>query len=461
MPILAAIMVPHPPLIIPEVGRGEEKQVQSTINAYEKAGLFVSELQPDTVIVSSPHSVMYADYFHVSPKKKASGSFSRFGASQVSFEEQYDEDLVREIGRRADLEEFPAGTLGERDPQLDHGTMVPLHFIEKYYKDFKLVRVSLSGLSLSDHYHFGQLIQQAVNALGRRVVFVGSGDLSHKLQTYGPYGFDEKGPEYDRRIMEVMSSGNFGELFDFEEVFLEKASECGHRSFVIMAGALDGLKVVPEMLVHQDVTGVGYGICTYKVNGTDENRYFLDQYQERIQEELRLKRMNEDPYVALARRTIESWVREDKKIKLPDDLPEKMLTGRAGTFVSLHKDGMLRGCIGTMFPTTGCIGQEIINNAISACSRDPRFNEVNERELDYLDISVDVLSESVKIKSRDELDVRKYGIIVSDGYRQGVLLPDLDGVDSVDQQIAIARRKAGIAENEEITIEKFEVVRHG
>ncbi len=454
-------MVPHPPLIIPEVGKGEEKQVQNTIEAYEKAGQFVSRFKPDTIIVSSPHSVMYADYFHVSPKKKASGSFSRFGAPGVSFDQQYDEQLVQEICRRAERESFPAGILGERDPQLDHGTMVPLHFIEKYHKDFKLIRVSLSGLSLSEHYHFGQLIQQSVNALGRRAVFVGSGDLSHKLQTYGPYGFDESGPEYDRRIMEVMSSGRFDELFDFEETFLDKAAECGHRSFVIMAGALDGLRVKPEMLVHQDVTGVGYGICTYTVDGTDASRDFLKQYRQKIQNSLNEKRMNEDTHVFLARQAIEAWVRERKKLKLPQDLPADMATRKAATFVSLHKDGMLRGCIGTLFPTAPCIGQEIINNAISACSRDPRFNPVREEELPYLEISVDVLSESEKINSRDELDVKKYGIIVSDGYRQGVLLPDLDGVDSVDQQISIALRKAGIDEDEDFSIERFEVVRHG
>jgi AmmeMemoRadiSam system protein A/AmmeMemoRadiSam system protein B len=461
MPILAAIMVPHPPLIIPEVGKGEEKQVQSTIDAYEKAGKIVGRFRPDTIIVSSPHSVMYADYFHLSPKKKASGSFSRFGAPGVSFDQQYDEQLVQEICRRAERENFPAGILGERDPQLDHGTMVPLHFIEKYHKDFKLVRVSLSGLSLSEHYHFGQLIQQAVNALGRRAVFVGSGDLSHKLQTYGPYGFDESGPEYDRRIMKVMASGRFGELFDFEETFLDKAAECGHRSFVIMAGALDGLKVKAEMLVHQDVTGVGYGICTYLAEGSDENRHFLQQYQKEVLRRMEERKQNEDPYVALARRAIEAWVRDRKKLNLPPDLPADMATRKAATFVSLHKDGMLRGCIGTLFPTASCVGQEIINNAISACSRDPRFSPVREEELPYLEISVDVLSESEKINSRDELDVRKYGIIVSDGYRQGVLLPDLDGVDSVDQQISIALRKAGIDEDEDFSIERFEVVRHG
>ena len=460
MSVIGAVMVPHPPLIILEVGKGEENQIKKTIDAYEKAARFISELKPDTIIISSPHSIMYADYFHVSPKAKASGSFRRFGASKVSFTEQYDEQLVRKICSFADAENFPAGILGERDPSLDHGTMVPLYFIEKYLKDFKLVRVSLSGLTLSDHYHFGELIRQSVNALGRRAVFVGSGDLSHKMQEYGPYGFDENGPVYDRRIMDVMSQARFGELFDFEESFLEKAAECGHRSFVIMAGALDGLKVIPERLVHEDVTGVGYGICTYRIDGTDDGRHFLEKHQQAVYRTIEKKKINEDSYVALARKTIETYVVEKKKIKLPEDLPEEMKMRKAGVFVSIHKDGMLRGCIGTLFPTASCLGQEIINNAISACSRDPRFNPVKEKELPLLDISVDVLSESEQISSMEELDVRKYGIIVSNGRKQGVLLPDLDGVDSVDQQIAIARRKAGIGKDEEISIERFEVVRH-
>ena len=461
MPIVGAVMVPHPPLIIPEVGKGEEKQVQKTIDAYEKAARFVAELKPDTIIVSSPHSIIYADYFHISPKARASGSFRRFGASEISFSEQYDEKLVREINSLAENSDFPAGTLGERDPSLDHGTMVPLYFIEKYLKEFKLVRVSLSGLPLSDHYRFGQLIQQAVDALGRRAVFIGSGDLSHKLQEYGPYGFNENGPVYDQRIMDVMGEARFNELFDFEEALLDKAAECGHRSFLVMAGALDGMKVIPEMLVHEDVTGVGYGICTYRADGTDDGRHFLQQFQKETYRKLEERKMKEDPYVALARRTIEAYVSENRKLKLPEDLPEEMLKRKAGVFVSLHKEGMLRGCIGTMSATTGCIGQEIINNAISSCSRDPRFNPVRESELALLEISVDVLSESERIRSTDELDVRKYGIIVSDGRRKGVLLPDLDGIDSVDQQIAVARRKAGIDEDDEINIERFEVVRHG
>ncbi len=461
MSIAAAYMVPHPPMIVPQVGRGSENQVLKTIQAYETVASEIAEIKPETIIVTSPHSVLYADYFHISPGDHASGDFGNFRAPEVSFRKQYDTELVKALCALARAEDFPAGILGERDKHLDHGTMVPLYFVDQQYTDYRLVRIGLSGLSLADHYTFGMMLRKAVEQTGRKAVLIASGDLSHKLQTYGPYGFAKEGPEYDARIMDVAGRAAFGEMLEFDETFCDKAAECGHRSFVIMAGALDGLKVKAEMLVHQDVTGVGYGICTYLAEGSDENRHFLQQYQKEVLRRMEERKQNEDPYVALARRAIEAWVRDRKKLNLPPDLPADMATRKAATFVSLHKDGMLRGCIGTLFPTASCVGQEIINNAISACSRDPRFSPVREEELPYLEISVDVLSESEKINSRDELDVRKYGIIVSDGYRQGVLLPDLDGVDSVDQQISIALRKAGIDEDEDFSIERFEVVRHG
>ena len=138
-----------------------------------------------------------------------------------------------------------------------------------------------------------------------------------------------------------------------------------------------------------------------------------------------------------------------------------MLTERAGVFVSLHKEGRLRGCIGTIGPTRGCVAEEIIENAISASTKDPRFSPVRRDELDALEISVDVLTAPEKIRSRDELDVRRYGVIVSKGRKRGLLLPDLDGVDSVDEQVSIALRKAGLSEREkDVELERFEVLRH-
>ena len=460
MPILAAFMVPHPPMIVPEVGKGSEKEILETTRAYERVADEVAALEPDTLIITSPHAVMYADYFHISPGSGAEGSFRQFRAPKVHFSERYDTELVDRICDLADVAYFPAGTLGEREAALDHGTMVPLWFIRNKYEGGKLVRISLSGLPLTDHYRLGQIIARAVEDTGRRAVLIASGDLSHKLHEYGPYGFAQEGVEYDRRIMDVAGRAAFGELFDFDETFCEKAAECGHRSFVIMAGTFDGLNVKATVLSHQDVTGVGYGICTFYPDGADEGRHFLKAYEENAERACLLKAEKSDAYVKLARASVEAWVRRHECITVPEGLPGEMLSRRAGTFVSLHRHGNLRGCIGTIGATQENIAEEIIHNAISACSRDPRFSPVTKDELQSLEISVDVLGELEPIDSPDELDVKRYGVIVSHGRKRGLLLPNLDGVDTVEDQIRIARQKGGIGEHEPCQLERFEVVRH-
>ena len=460
MSILAAFMVPHPPLIVPAVGRGGEAEIEETTRAYDRVAREIAELAPETIIVTSPHQTMYLDYFHISPGNRAKGSFAQFRAPEVRFEVGYDRELRDAVCRIAEERDIPAGTDGERDARLDHGTMVPLWFIRKYYAVGQLLRIGLSGLPLTEHYRLGQAIRDAVEETGRRAVIVASGDLSHKLQPHGPYGFAPEGPEYDERIMDVCGRAAFGELFDFDETFCEKAAECGHRSFVIMAGAFDGTAVKATRLSHQDVTGVGYGICTFYPEGPDESRHFLDAYLAREEEELKAKRERSDAYVRLARASLESYILRREIIDVPADLPAEMRTRQAGAFVSIHKQGKLRGCIGTIAPTQDCVAKEIIYNAISASTRDPRFSAIRPDELDLLDINVDVLGEPEDITSPDELDVKRYGVIVSCGGRRGLLLPDLDGVDTVEEQIDIARQKGGIRKNEPYTLQRFEVVRH-
>ena len=460
MAIEAAFMVPHPPMIVPEVGRGSEKQVEATRAAYGQIAEEAAALKPETVIISSPHATMYTDYFHISPGRGAGGSFARFGAPQVRFKEEYDTELVRVLERLASEAGFPAGTRGERDPELDHGTMVPLYFLRQHCSGFRIVRVGLSGLPLEDHYRLGRLIRQAVAETGRRAVFIASGDLSHKLQTYGPYGFAPEGPQYDERIMDVCGRAAFGELFDFDETFCERAAECGHRSFVIMAGALDGRAVTARRLSHEDVTGVGYGICTFDPAGPDESRRFLAVREAELERKLGDIRRRSDPWVTLARQSVESYVRRREVLKVPDGLPKELTDRRAGAFVSIHKHGQLRGCIGTIAPTRDSLAEEIIQNAVSASSRDPRFDPIRPDELKWLEINVDVLGEPEDIASEAKLDVRRYGVIVSRGHRRGLLLPDLEGVDTVRQQVDIARRKAGIGPEEPVRLQRFEVVRH-
>ena len=171
--------------------------------------------------------------------------------------------------------------------------------------------------------------------------------------------------------------------------------------------------------------------------------------------------MSEDKYVALAEKTIDHYVRTGKAIDVPDDTPEEMLDTKAGAFVSIHKGGQLRGCIGTIQATKQNLAQEIISNAISAATRDPRFRPVKEEELDSLEISVDVLGSAQRVTSLDDLDVKRYGVIVTKGFRRGLLLPDLEGVDTPAKQVGIALMKAGLSPDETgFTLERFEVVRH-
>lgn len=227
MPILAAFMVPHPPLIVPNVGHGGEAQIQKTTEAYERVAKEIADLKPDTIVISSPHSEMYYDYFHISPGEGAKGSFARFRAPEVKFDEKYDTELVDEICRLSSEEKLQAGTKGELEKDLDHGTMVPLYFIRKYYKDGKIVRIGLSGLSYEKHYELGKTVQRAAERLNRRIVYVASGDLSHKLQEYGPYGFAKEGPEYDERIMDVCSRGALGNSLILMRPFATRRRNAG------------------------------------------------------------------------------------------------------------------------------------------------------------------------------------------------------------------------------------------
>lgn len=463
MTVLAAFMVPHPPIIIPEIGKGEEKKIQQTIDAYQTVARKIGTLKPETIVLLSPHQILYSDYFHISPGKGASGDFSQFHAPQVQIDVQYDTAFVKQLCKLADAANFPAGTQGERNKRLDHGTMVPLYFVNQYVKDYQLVRIGLSGLPLKRHYQLGQYIQETAKLLNRTTVLIASGDLSHRLKEDGPYGYRKEGPEYDSRIMDVMGKAAFGDLFSFSEDFCEKAGECGHRSFTIMAGALDKLKVKAETLSYEGVFGVGYGVCSYTICCSDTERDFMRQFEEKERTEIAKKREQEDAYVKLARKTIESYVCTGEKITVPDGLPKELYSQKAGVFVSIKENGSLRGCIGTIQAVQTCVAQEIIENAISAACRDPRFSPITQNELDDLVISVDVLGDTEAIESPDELNVKRYGVIVTKGRKRGLLLPNLDGIDTVEEQIAVARRKAGIGEDEDITnitLQRFEVIRH-
>ncbi len=465
MAVLGAYIVPHPPVLLPKIGKGDEAQLEKTTLAYKEVARSVKEACPDAVVVISSHMEMYSDYFHIAPGETISGSMKEFGAEELTFDAEYDTELRDELCNLCSECGMPAGTLGARLNELEHGTMIPLYFLREAYGGElpKLVRVGISGLLLHEHYRLGMLIRQAAKKVGKNIVVIASGDLSHRLLEEGHYGYAKEGPEYDKRLMAAMEKVDFEALFSFGEDFLDRAGECGHRCFAIMAGVFDCMEVKADKLSYEGPFGVGYGIVKFtpesqQAKATEQSLY--DIYTNRIKEEIENIRNNEDDYVKVARLALENFVKSNVITKLLPGAPEELRQRRAGAFVCIKKQGRLRGCIGTIEPVMGNVGEEIIMNAMSVAVRDNRFPPVRADELEYLTYSVDVMGEPEAVASVSELDVKKYGIIVMSGKKRGVLLPNLEGIDTVDEQIRLAKQKAGIKDNEQVNISRFEVERH-
>lgn len=430
--LLSAYIVPHPPIILEEIGQGEETKISKTRDAYQDVAKKIAKERPDTILIFSPHAPSYYDYISISSGKEAFGDFSQFRATQVKFNEVYDKEVVKLICKEADVAGVSAGTLGDRPEYLDHGTMVPLYFIEKYYKDFQLIRIGVSSLDRKEQYEFGTCIAKALTQTEKRITVIASGDLSHKLKVDGPYGFCEEGPIFDNYIISMMKQGTLKDMLHIDETVSQKSAQCGLPAFLMLSGVLSQYAYRTEFKSYEDTFGVGYGICEIKIE--------------------------QDAYVALAKKSLEHYVQYHtvlSSIHVPDEMKQP-----AAAFVSLKKHGRLRGCIGTIFSTKDSLGEEIIANAIAAGTRDPRFPAVTKEELRELEYSVDILGEPQDIDSLDLLDVTRYGVIVGDDRHRGLLLPDLEGVDTVEDQVRIALSKAGMDGEEPFYLQRFEVTRH-
>jgi len=462
MSILKAYTLPHPPLAVPSVGRGKESNgIPTTLSAMNAVALEIAQLKPETIIYITPHSTIYADYFHISPGETAYGDLGRFGAPEEKFKTTYDEELIKAITEVAEHNKIPAGTMGEKDKNLDHGVTVPMWYINQKYTDYKSIRISQSGMASSEHYMMGQVIAKAIETTRRKVVIVASSDLSHKLNKEAPYGFSPEGHKFDTMITDSLSKGDFLSILMIPDDIRKRAGECGYNSLMILAGCFDKQNVESELISYEGPFGVGYAVASFKSTGENEKRSILEKYVESVLAELEEKRSAEDSYQELARRSLEHITATGKMLSVPNGLSNELLHKQAGVFVSLHKNGMLRGCIGTITPSTDNVANEIIQNAISAGLSDNRFDPVSIEELPYITYKVDVLSPPEEISSPDQLDEKRFGVIVKSKGKRGLLLPNLDGIDSVEAQIAIARQKAGISENEPIELERFEVIRHG
>lgn len=459
--IMGTYLMPHPPIIIEQIGRGEEKKANKTIESIEVAAKDIKSKAPSTIVLITPHGPLFSDAIAISGEKELVGDFRKFGFANLSYGFQNNLELVEKILYKTSKEDIATiridkntSSLYNIESKLDHGALVPLHFIDKEYQDYKLVHITYGLLSPKDLYRFGQVIKDSVVELGEKAVVIASGDLSHKLSHEGPYGFSKYGKRFDEKIINIIEEGNLKDITTFDLSLAEKAGECGLRSLMIMVGTLDRYDIKTKILSYEGPFGVGYGIAIIDVEGKKDKNILAEIEMQELSK-IKNIRDSESDYVKLARKALEYFISTGKYLKI-----DKQSDIRRGVFVSLKKDGMLRGCIGTIEATTESVENETIQNAVSAGTRDSRFERVKEEELEKIVYSVDILFEAEPVDSIEELDVEKYGIIVSKGFKRGLLLPNIEGVDTVEHQIEIALSKAGIKPKEEYNIEKFKVVRY-
>lgn len=437
---LAAALLPHPPILIPEIGGEEALEAKLTLEGIEEVARRFSSLEPDTLVLISPHGNLFQDAICILDAPKLRGDLSKFGARDLQFEYETDQEMIKNL--RKDTRDFPLLFLDKKGArklgtmELDHGATVPLYFLEKHWKvKPKLIHINYGLLSSKELAYFGGLLRRSIRLSKKKVVVLASGDLSHRLKKEGSYDYNPQGPLFDAEVGRIIKEGKLAQFLEMDKDMVEQAGECGLRSLQILAGLLEGQPISSEVLSYEGPWGVGYMSAYFK-----------------MEEE-------KDKLLLLAKKALESHIIDKKPLEPGEDYRELTKEKRA-CFVSLHKFGKLRGCIGTIEPTKDNLALEIISNAQSAASEDSRFSPVKRDEIEDLVIGVDELG-PIEACSFEDLDPKNYGVIVKKGYRQGLLLPDLAGVDTPQEQVAIAREKAMIGPEEKVTYFRFKVTRHG
>lgn len=457
--IIHGSLCPHPPIAVPAVGKEESGRVKGTQRALREVGKALARIAPDVLIAISPHAPVFRDSIAINQVPVLRGNLGQFAAGEVEFELNNDLDLGRAILNKANefgvsVDALDASVLMEsriRDI-LDHGIMVPYYFFRESGLNCSVVPISISFLPLEQMYIFGAALAEAVKESDKKVAILASGDLSHRLLPSAPAGYHPDGKIFDESIQKAVRTMDPTVLLELSQDLIERAGQCGLRPLLMLMGAFEGCSVRSTIHSYEGPFGVGYLTAEFIPKGQNEKKKFLDK--------IRKARESKHSYpVELALRSLRTYVCEGRQISLPEDVPDELLRP-AGAFVSLKKHGELRGCIGTLGPTKPTVAHEIIVNAISAATADPRFNPVEPDELDELTCSVDILGAPEPVKSMEDLDPKRYGVIVRKGRRSGVLLPDLEGIDSAVEQVSIARQKAGISPYEDFEMERFEVVRY-
>ena len=548
-----AALMPHPPIIVPEVGYGREKVAAATLQGTAAICAKIEEINrraaPEVLLLLSPHESYTPGMLFINTAADMRGSLARFGApgvhSSITTSEEGLGHFTAELGKAG----IPFGARAQKDITADHAALVPLYFLASTFPQGQLPPMIVAnpcGLPMDKAVALGKMLRNFAN--GKRWALLASGDLSHRLTPNAPSGYHPDGQVFDDAVVEALKAGDARILTGLPPEVRNNAGECGLRPTLVLLG----LSQTPlEVFSYEGPFGVGYCNAlwcgdTVSAHETEENAedkkanedaasqesdseaslqenspdhssrnsavlpaeeekpaiqsnaILKKQFQPKVSGIRLIPRANggkpslpvqaamlaikhaahnspdaqkgiepeyNHPFAHLARKTIEARL-TGGEMPTWDDLDvfsadRSIWETKKGCFVSIkNKDGSLRGCIGTFGPTQPGIVGEIMQNALSAAMRDPRFPPMKAEELDKVDISVDVLNTPELLQDDMELDPKHWGVIVADGLRRGLLLPDLPTVTTVEQQLGIAAKKGGISDLEHAEIHRFSITRH-
>lgn len=445
-PIVFTGIAPHPPIMVPEVGREAISEVLGSIEAMAEFTRRIIDNGAQTVVLISPHAPLERNSFVAYQSPTLYGSFANFRAPETVVEFELDLQLLNTIIRTAAEDGFSVTALDERY-ELDHGSSVPLYFLQRNGWRGRVVALGYSFLNNEDHLKFGGSIRRAIVELRVPTAFVASGDLSHRLKPEAPAGFNPIAKAFDEQVVGAIHDHSAQRIADIDPDLRRLAGECGYRSMLVALGVTSEATEASEVLHYEAPFGVGYLVAQ------------LTNAQQSADDSPGEDELTPD-LAALAREAVERFLHTGKQITPP--VNNGLLGERAACFVSLKtRSGDLRGCIGTIEPAKQNLAEELVANAISAATRDPRFVPVASHELQDLVYSVDVL-EAPEPATFADLDPATYGVIVEDeaGLARGLLLPAIEGVDTARKQVDIAARKAGIPPATPLKFQRFKVTRY-
>lgn len=271
--LVACAFMPHPPIMIPEIGKEELETIRSTVNAAEEVSRFIKEGNPQTIVLITPHGPVFQDAASMSMHPRLKGNLAAFGVPDVVLGFETDSLLMRHIAKKAErlgVHLMPLTDETARDYrmklELDHGALVPLYYLHKAGFKGQLVHLSMGMLPYEEMYTLGKAVQTAVGMVDKRVAVIASGDLSHRLTPQAPAGYSPQGKQFDRQVVKAMEEVNVKALFSMDKDLIEDAGECGLRPAFFLLGVLGGLEASSQVLSYEGPFGVGYAVALFTLN---------------------------------------------------------------------------------------------------------------------------------------------------------------------------------------------------